>query len=473
MSTGELDATWTDQPDSASRRDAAKPDPQDVADAVVLFMVTRDLVRIGREYPDAMPEADHKAWVEEVTEHAEAILERPGFDGIKILMKSPVVLETEPSAGFNMLMSTALMVHPAMAAPGRTQAEMQSSLEKVMGICQETASADAKQQMSRLADVMVLSCRFPTATGVKDFGDPARFLQMMNRYWRLASELVQIQSSNDVGFNPHPLLHIIENIRDRLRTCFTHLGHLEGADDVGQACDQLIGMLTEGDIDDLSAVPAWTNGEIQKVETFIARARLSVGGREYALTKPEVYFIRLCEQLIVDHGKRVQAAWKQVLADVDANAAKRRDTEVLTSSPPDNTPRTVNIGNWNEGGKTIVEAIKAVNASPLAPDLDAASGTDEPDPEPAGSVSKLDGWTRAELIDQANHDDGDGSKTLSSTTFDRIRENARIPAAEKGGVGAQRRFSVAQLRKLIDEAEVDTYRKGLKIAAMWRQLLPS
>lgn len=90
-----------------------------------------------------------------------------------------------------------------------------------------------------------------------------------------------------------------------------------------------------------------------------------------------------------------------------------------------------------------------------------------------GPVPKPDGWTRAELIDQANHNDGGGSKTLSGTTFDRIREAAGIPPGKKGGAGAQRRFSVAQLRKLIDAAEVGTYRSGPKIAAAWRDLLPS
>jgi len=92
--------------------------------------------------------------------------------------------------------------------------------------------------------------------------------------------------------------------------------------------------------------------------------------------------------------------------------------------------------------------------------------------EPARPVSKLDGWTRAELIKQANHDDGEGSKTLSQKTFDRIRAVAKIPSAARGGAGAQRRFSVANLRALITAAEVGRFQKGPKIAAEWRKYLP-
>jgi len=310
---------------------ATTPDAQSVADVVVLFMVARDLVRIGRDYPDAMPEADHKAWVDEVTAHADMILKRPGFEGIKALMKEPTLLEIGVPERFGILMSTAMMAHPAMAAPAGTPAEIQAAVGKAMSVCQDTASPDIKEQVSRLANLMVVSCRCPTGTAVKDFAEPARFLHMLNRYWRLASDLVQTQSSSEVGFNPHPLLHIIENVRDRLRTCFGHLRHLDDAAEAEHACDQLVGMLTEGDIDDLSAVPEWTNGELQKVERFIARARMKTGGREFALTAPEEFFIKQCEHLIAEHGKRVKAAWKQVLANVDTT---RRASETATPPAP-------------------------------------------------------------------------------------------------------------------------------------------
>jgi len=324
-------------PSSAS--EPTTPDPQSVADLVVLFMVSRDLLRIGRDYPDAMPEADHKAWFDEVTANADLILKRPGFEGVKTMMKAPPLLEMDAPERCGILMSTVMMSHPAMAAPAGTPAEIQAAVEKAMSTCQETASPNVKDQMSRLANLMVVSCRRPTGTAVKDFAEPARFLQMLNRYWRLASDLVQTQSSSEVGFNPHPLLHIIENLRDRLRTCFGHLAHLDDAAEAEHACDQLVGMLTEGDIDDLSAVPEWTNGELQKIERFIARARMKVGGREFALTAPEEFFIKQCEHLIAEHGKRVKAAWKQVLAKVDTQAAARKASEA--ANPPPAPPSDV------------------------------------------------------------------------------------------------------------------------------------
>lgn len=320
-------------PNGRTQPETGTPNSQSVADLVVLFMITRDLVRIGREYPDAMPVADHKAWVDETTVQAEIILKQPGFEAIKTLMKSPTLLEMDVPERFGILMSTTLMAHPAMAAPADTPAEIQQAVEKTMSTCQATASRSVQTHLSRLANLMVVSCRCPTGDAVKDFAEPARFFQMLHRYWMLASSIVQTQSSAHVGFNPHPLLHLIENIRDRLNTCFSHLPHLDGAADAKHSCDQLVGLLTEGDIDDLSAVPEWTNGELQKVERFIARARLKIGPREFALTAAEEFFIKQAEHLIAEYDKRCRAAWKQVLARADAQAAARKPAEVAPATP--------------------------------------------------------------------------------------------------------------------------------------------
>jgi len=299
----------------------AKPDQQHVADLVVVFMLIRDLLRVGRDYPDALPAAEHKAFLDKLTTTSNVLLDQPGMHGLKELMKAPEFMETDAPERFGLQMSTALLSHPAMDAPSGTAAEIKAAVEKAMHACQESASPSIKKMMSRLANVMVVSCRCPTGATVKDFAEPARFLQMLHRYWMLASELVQIQSGSEVGFNPHPLLHLIENIRDRLHTCFSHVSDLADAGEAEHACDQLVGMLTEGDIDDLSAVPEWTNGELQKVERFIARARLKVGPHEFTLTSPEEFFIKQSEFIIAEHAKRVKAAWKQVLANVDANVA--------------------------------------------------------------------------------------------------------------------------------------------------------
>lgn len=86
-------------------------------------------------------------------------------------------------------------------------------------------------------------------------------------------------------------------------------------------------------------------------------------------------------------------------------------------------------------------------------------GSDDDGPPPA----KPGGWTKKELVEQAE---------TSGGTFDRIRKLAAVSAGEKGGKGQHRRYSNAELRKLIKAVELSTCRKRIAMAAAWREWLP-
>jgi hypothetical protein len=80
-----------------------------------------------------------------------------------------------------------------------------------------------------------------------------------------------------------------------------------------------------------------------------------------------------------------------------------------------------------------------------------------------GTPRKPGGWTKKELMDQAD---------VSATVFDRIRKAASVKPSEKGGRGTQRRFSNAELRKLIAAVEAGTHRRKREIVKDWSELLP-
>lgn len=84
-----------------------------------------------------------------------------------------------------------------------------------------------------------------------------------------------------------------------------------------------------------------------------------------------------------------------------------------------------------------------------------------------GPVPKPDGWTKSELVSQAR----DAAGSFSNTTFDNIRNKADVAPSERGGGGQQRRFSRAELRKLIAAIEDGNFRKKAEIAASWGELL--
>jgi hypothetical protein len=88
-----------------------------------------------------------------------------------------------------------------------------------------------------------------------------------------------------------------------------------------------------------------------------------------------------------------------------------------------------------------------------------------PPTDESGPVRKPGGWTKKELIEEADKD------VLSATVFGRIRNDAGLAPGERGGKGQQRRFSKSDVRKLIKAVEAGTYRAKKEIAKAWRELI--
>ena len=79
---------------------------------------------------------------------------------------------------------------------------------------------------------------------------------------------------------------------------------------------------------------------------------------------------------------------------------------------------------------------------------------------------KPGGWTKKELVDEVKD-----RVSFSASAFDRIRRAAKVRPSAKGGKGQNRKFSKAELRKLINAVEEGTSRKKMEIGRAWRNLL--
>jgi hypothetical protein len=154
---------------------------------------------------------------------------------------------------------------------------------------------------------------------------------------------------------------------------------------------------------------------------------------------------------------------EQLLHDVEtwAEGEARKHDESLTSREPSVSPHlldqlqraaaAVDLHAIDHAAERAVEkVVRAVHGG------DANGGSE-------GTPRKPGGWTKKELIDQAD---------VSATVFDRIRKAASVKPSEKGGRGTQRRFSNAELRKLIAAVEAGTYRSKREIVKAWSELLP-
>ncbi|MCP3903279.1 MAG: hypothetical protein GY715_06545 [Planctomycetes bacterium] len=121
--------------------------------------------------------------------------------------------------------------------------------------------------------------------------------------------------------------------------------------------------------------------------------------------------------------------------------------------------RTAVVADRVQAGAAAVGAL----AGGVIPDASGLPVDPNADATPRRPVAKLEGWTKSELVAKAS---------ISDSTFDRIREAAGVKASESGGRGQQRRFSPAELAKLIEATEAGTFRSKTATANSWRELLP-
>mgnify|MGYP000990313317 CR=1 FL=1 len=346
-------------------RSAKAAERQDIADLAMVLMITRDVHRIGSEYPEAIPENERTAWLDDLTRSTDVLAALPGLESIATAMKSAEVQALEPSTRCACLLTFTLLLHPSAQPSDGTAATMKTCIEQTLLLCQESASTGIKSQMERLSNVMIVACRSPSGKGNTDFENPSRYLQMLQHYWGLANALIQARANCEADFVPHPLLHLIENIRDRMGTCFEKLGDVAGTREAKEVADRLLTLLTEGEVDDLGVVPEWTFGEISKVETLLARTRLALGAREFELTEAERYFIKMSEQLTAEHKARSREAWKQMVARVDANTAANAKKAATSPTQAAYDGRRPSTSNYIPAADLAQLANKSVDAIEL------------------------------------------------------------------------------------------------------------
>lgn len=209
-----------------------------------------------------------------------------------------------------------LMCHPdAIKDPRDPSCGKQ--FRKALSECTDTATGKVKDIIERLTEVKLFDCRMPTPADDGSFQEQRRYLQMLRAYWQPCRTLILRQVDAPVGYQPHPLMKLLLNLRERMRSCLQRLEGLPEALAAVQAVESLLDILLKCDPDDLSVVPEWTRGEVQKVDLFIEETRLALGAKTYPMTDAERVFLNHANAQIDGYQAQVDAAWGKMCERTD------------------------------------------------------------------------------------------------------------------------------------------------------------
>jgi hypothetical protein len=329
-------SSQTEESDSEPR-----PSASAIADTALLAMILRDALYVQLDYPEVGAAPQHVALTKDVRDRLARALDRPGMARLKTLATSASQIDevSEPMRWGMFSMATA-MWHPDLSDGKVTDSELPAATERAVQLCAKTAAPDISAIVTRLGEFMMVSCRRPTGSHDPAFKDPARAVYLLDRYWRHANRLVQTQMQIQVGYSPHPLTRIIENLRDRIAGCFEILKEQPDATRVAEDLDRLLSLLSEGDGEDMVAMEEWAVHAIRRIELFIARMGMSLGIWHGGMTQAESFFVSHVEPMIADYCADVKSQWRRRLQRADVigakNAAEQRS--VSASPPPAGPP---------------------------------------------------------------------------------------------------------------------------------------
>lgn len=316
-----------------------KPSPSALADASLLAMILRDALFVQLDYPEAGALPQHVALMKDVRERLDRALDQDGMFRLKKLAASTSsIADLADPLRWGKLAAAAAMEHPQFGegSEGKlSDDQLCAATERSLRLCQSSASPEVRALSDRIGEFMMVSCRRPTGGHDPSFKDPARAAHVFDRYWRLANALLQAQMSVHVGYYPHPLTRIIENLRDRISGCMEILRDQPNAAKVAEDLDGMLSMLTEGDIDDLHAVDEWVHPAIRRVELFVTRMGMSLGVWHGNMTQAETYFLDFVQIQIAEYKADVTVKWQRMVKRADAIGAKRNaERQSAPASPP-------------------------------------------------------------------------------------------------------------------------------------------
>lgn len=333
--------------------------PSGLATAIYAAMGLQDLQKIRHLYPDAIDDEEAARLHQWFVGQLEAVLQRDEFRDVSKAYVRPQY-DGNPIC-WELAFVIALLIEriPGLPLDGLWSEDAKQAKDQAIASLGDLLSPPMRRAAERIINLKLFDCRIPHPADDEDYRDPTRFLQLFRAYWKLLSEVMLFQAEAPLGWTPHPLMACIVNLRDRIRQCLEALRRTCDVSEVSRVIDSLVELTLSGDVDDLSAVPEFTTGEVNKVARFCEEARLSLGCRTFVLTHAEEVFLDQARRAILEWKTQTRQAWRDVERRIDAMgtresaAARQSNRDVCDPAPvpsPDEIRRICASGEdqWHE-----------------------------------------------------------------------------------------------------------------------------
>jgi len=306
--------------------------------AIVCAYALRDLYSICYEYPSTLAQSEMKSLRNGLWSYFWNCLQSAAVDCVTEKIMCPFVGTREARSTLALYAGTLLTIHPeAVIEPSGVMSNgaeiLQSSLL--------SAPPMVREAVERIHEIAWSVCRWPDQPQEVAFASESRRLHLAQCYWGRVALIIGIESSPNrlVGWRPHRLLPLVENLRLRVDACLRPL-ELEGdAADARTRIDAIIDvLLTDPEALDIDE---FVSEELGAIEGYFVRARLNGRITKHALTRAEQIFLQSADPMIDEYKSDFDTAQVNFKKRVEAFAAKRqKETRGAVVVPRSDSPPT-------------------------------------------------------------------------------------------------------------------------------------
>ena len=361
--------------------------------AVSCVMGLRGIVQLTHFYPGIIDPKELGSLRDELTSMLVCILHQPGYERFLAEYEHPTLAPVGSDQHMSLLLSVLLMWHP-VGQPGNTPQQTENNITAAAAECPKAALEPCQAILKRLSELMLYDCRIPHPHGDASFEEPRCFVQMARTYWDLCRQLVLQRMNALAGYQPHPLLRLIVNIRSRLDACLERLDGCDGARDVRDNIDRLLDAVISSE-DELQILPEYAVEQINAIDIFLETLRIKLGSRSSPLTYAEMHFVKSAQESISAHEASTKTLEKKFLHEAKV-LAKRLDR-----SRPSATTEHARTGGTPcpQDGKGYIGGQKEDPLLPLRPEINHVDITPRPSQDQAAAAR----WASKCLQELAAH----------------------------------------------------------------------
>jgi hypothetical protein len=298
--------------------------------ATVSAYALRDLYSISYDYPSALSPVELRSLRDCLWQFFWNHLQLAGVDRIADLMYCPFTGTKGGESTIALYAGTLLTIHPdAEIEPSGKM----SNATDILNSSLLAAPKPVRHAVDRIHEVAFLSCRWPDRADELACTSTSRRLHVAYQYWRAVARIVGIEASPNrfVGWRPHPLLPLIENLRLRLKDCMGPLlEEAESATICARIEALLDAVLTDPDVLDMDD---FVSHEMSDVESYFARAKLQGRLTRHPLTRAEEIFFQFADQSTDKFQADFDAAQLDFKKRAQIIAAKRQGASSAGATP--------------------------------------------------------------------------------------------------------------------------------------------